>query len=89
MDNTRIFAIASAALANALGTDISDLPLAAAAPEWYFEKAITIGCYAVASEVTTFLGPMPLITGSDRIVELTTKGLDEVVGAHFVVGEPR
>lgn len=40
VDNVRILVLAST-LANALDTDISDLPLAGAAPEWYSEKAAT------------------------------------------------
>ncbi len=84
VDNSRILMLA-ASLAKALGTDISALPVAAAAPEWYSEKAITIGCYAVASGITTFLGPMPPITGSKDIVSLLAGGLDNIVGAHFEV----
>lgn len=84
VDNVRILVLASA-LADALGTDISDLPLAGAAPEWYSEKAATIGCYFVASGVTTVLGPMPPITGSMNIVKLLTEGLNDVVGATFAV----
>ncbi len=84
VDNVRILVLA-AALADALGTDISDLPLAGAAPEWYSEKAATIGCYFVASGVYTVLGPMPPITGSMNIVSLLTEGLNDVVGASFAV----
>lgn len=84
VDNVRILVLASA-LADALGTDISDLPLAGAAPEWYSEKAATIGCYFVASGVYTVLGPMPPVTGSMNIVGLLTQGLDDVVGATFAV----
>jgi carbon-monoxide dehydrogenase catalytic subunit len=84
VDNVRILVLA-AALADALGTDISDLPLAGAAPEWYSEKAATIGCYFVASGVTTVLGPMPPITGSLNVVNLLTEGLNGVVGAAFAV----
>jgi carbon-monoxide dehydrogenase catalytic subunit len=84
VDNVRILVLASA-LADALGTDISDLPLAGAAPEWYSEKAVTIGCYFVASGVTTVLGPMPPITGSMNVVNLLTQGLEDVLGATFAV----
>jgi carbon-monoxide dehydrogenase catalytic subunit len=84
VDNVRILVLASA-LANALGVDISDLPIAGAAPEWYSEKAVTIGVYFVASGVTTVLGPMPPITGSMNIVKLLTEGLNDVVGATFAV----
>jgi len=84
VDNVRILVLASA-LANALGTDISDLPLAAAAPEWYSEKAVSIGTYAVASGIYTVLGPMPPITGSMNVVKLLTEGLNDIIGATFAV----
>ena len=84
VDNVRILVLASA-LADALNVDISDLPLAGAAPEWYSEKAVTIGAYFVASGVYTVLGPMPPITGSLNVVTLLTEGLNDVVGATFAV----
>jgi len=84
VDNVRILVLA-ASLANALGTDISDLPLAGAAPEWYSEKAVSIGAYVVASGIYTVLGPMPPIAGSMNVVGLLTEGLGEVVGATFAV----
>ncbi|MGM0786581.1 MAG: anaerobic carbon-monoxide dehydrogenase catalytic subunit, partial [Thermodesulfobacteriota bacterium] len=84
VDNVRILVLASA-LADSLGTDISDLPLAGAAPEWYSEKAVAIGAYAVASGIYTVLGPMPPIAGSMNVVELLTKGLEQVAGAAFAV----
>ncbi len=84
VDNVRILMLASA-LADALGTDICDLPIAGAAPEWYSEKAAAIGTYFVASGVYTVLGPMPPITGSMNVVKLLTQGLNDVVGATFAV----
>jgi carbon-monoxide dehydrogenase catalytic subunit len=84
VDNVRIFDLA-AALAHALGTDISDLPLAAAAPEWYSEKAVSIACYAVASGVYTVLGTPPPIFGSQNIVKLLTEDLEGLLGASFAV----
>lgn len=84
VDNIRILVLL-AALANTLGCDISDLPVAGSAPEWYSEKAVTIGCYFVASGVFTHLGPMPPITGSMNIVKLLTEGLRDAVGATFAV----
>ena len=84
VDNVRILVLL-AALANTLGCDISDLPVAGSAPEWYSEKAATIGCYFVASGVFTHLGPMPPVTGSMNVVKLLTEGLEDVVGATFAV----
>lgn len=84
VDNVRITVLA-AALANHLGVDISDLPLAGAAPEWYSEKAVSIACYVVASGIYTVLGPMPPIAGSMNVVKMATEGLNEVVGACLAV----
>ena len=84
VDNTRILVLA-AALANHLGVDISQLPLAGAAPEWYSEKAVAIGTYVVASGITTVLGVEPPIFGSRNVTGLLAGGLDDVVGAKFAV----
>jgi carbon-monoxide dehydrogenase catalytic subunit len=84
VDNTRILVLA-AALANHLGVDISQLPLAGAAPEWYSEKAVAIGAYVVASGITTVLGVQPPIFGSRNVVNLLADGLDGVVGAKFAI----
>jgi anaerobic carbon-monoxide dehydrogenase catalytic subunit len=84
VDNTRIIVLA-AALANHLGVDVSQLPLAGAAPEWYSEKAISIGAYVVASGISTVLGVQPPIFGSMNVVKLLADDLDGVVGAKFAV----
>lgn len=84
VDNVRILMLAGA-LASALNADFSDLPIAGAAPEWYSEKAVSIGAYFVASGVYTVLGPMPPIAGSLNVVKLLTEGLKDVVGAVFAV----
>jgi carbon-monoxide dehydrogenase catalytic subunit len=84
VDNSRILVLA-AALANTLGVDISALPLAGAAPEWYSEKAVAIGAYVVASGIYTVLGIAPPVFGSPNVVKLLTEGLDGVFGATFAV----
>jgi carbon-monoxide dehydrogenase catalytic subunit len=84
VDNVRILVLA-AELAKALNQDISDLPLAGAAPEWYSEKAVSIGAYCVASGIFTVLGPTPPVTGSMNVTGLLTEGLEEILGASFAV----
>ncbi len=84
VDNSRIIHLC-AVLANALGVDISDLPVAASAPEWYSEKAAAIGLYAVASGIYTHLGLPPNILGSELVTTLALNGLEDVVGAAFAV----
>jgi len=77
VDNSRILHLC-AVLANALGVDIGDLPVAASAPEWYSEKAAAIGLYAVSSGVHTHLGLPPHITGSETVTNLALGGLNDV-----------
>ncbi|MCU0633196.1 MAG: anaerobic carbon-monoxide dehydrogenase catalytic subunit [Methanolinea sp.] len=84
VDNARILHLA-AELGNALNVGIHKLPLAGAAPEWYSQKAVSIGAYFVASGVYTVLGVMPKITGSPPVVSLLTEGLKGAVNASFAV----
>jgi carbon-monoxide dehydrogenase catalytic subunit len=84
VDISRIL-VAAAAIANALGVDISDLPAASAAPEWMSEKAVSIGAYVVSSGVFTVLGTVPSVLGSQNVAALLTQGVKDVVGASFAV----
>jgi carbon-monoxide dehydrogenase catalytic subunit len=84
VDISRILVLSSA-LANRLGVDISDLPVAGAAPEWMSEKAVSIGAYVVSSGVYTVLGTVPPVLGSQAVTTLLTKDLNGVVGATFAV----
>ncbi|MGB9593119.1 MAG: anaerobic carbon-monoxide dehydrogenase catalytic subunit, partial [Anaerolineae bacterium] len=84
VDISRIL-VACAAIANALGVDISDLPVAGAAPEWMSEKAVSIGAYVVASGIFTVLGTVPPVLGSPNVVQLLTAGAEGVVGGKFAV----
>ncbi|SME89793.1 anaerobic carbon-monoxide dehydrogenase catalytic subunit [Desulfovibrio gilichinskyi] len=84
VDNARILQLC-AALANALNVDISDLPVGASSPEWYSEKAAAIGLYAVASGIYTHLGHPPNILGSETVTNLAVSGLQDLVGASFVI----
>jgi carbon-monoxide dehydrogenase catalytic subunit len=84
VDNTRIIYLA-AALAQALGVDLDQLPVAAAAPEWYSEKAAAIACYAVASGVYTVLGVAPPVLGSKTVTDVLLNGITGHLGACFAV----
>lgn len=84
VDISRIM-VACAAIANALGVDISDLPAAGAAPEWMSEKAVSIGTYVVGSGIYTVLGTVPPVLGSKKVVGLLTDGVKGVTGGAFAV----
>lgn len=86
VDISRILRLA-AVLADALGVDISDLPVVAAAPEWMSEKAVSIGTYAVASGIQTILGTVPAVLGSANVTGFLTAGVRNTVGAAFAVEE--
>lgn len=84
VDNSRILIACCDMLAEGgLGEDISDLPVAAAAPEWMSEKAVAIGFYAVASGIFTVFGhPLP-ISGSEQLSEYLTSGIEKEVGGKW------
>ena len=84
VDNSRIIQLC-AAVAEALSVDIADLPVWGASPEWYSEKAVAIGLYCVASGIPVQLGTPPQITGSKVVTDLALHGLEELVGASFLV----
>jgi carbon-monoxide dehydrogenase catalytic subunit len=66
-----------------LGQDISDLPVAGAAPEWMSEKAIAIGQYFVASGVFTVFGIGLPITGSELFCRHIFEEYKDLFGGHW------
>lgn len=84
VDNSRIIHLCSM-VADALGVDISDLPVWGASPEWYSEKALAIGLYCVASGIPVQIGTPPQITGSKLVTDIAVNGLEEIFGASFLV----
>jgi anaerobic carbon-monoxide dehydrogenase catalytic subunit len=84
VDNSRILMAATACVkAGGLGTDISDLPAAGAAPEWMSEKAIAIGQYFVASGVYTLFGVNWPTSGSEILTDYLFQGLEETYGGKW------
>jgi len=81
VDNSRILIAATAMVKDGgLGDDISDLPVAGAAPEWMSEKAISIGQYFVASGVFTVFGVTWPTTGSKEVTDFLFKDMEELYG---------
>ncbi|HHY94065.1 MAG TPA: carbon monoxide dehydrogenase, partial [Firmicutes bacterium] len=84
VDNSRILMAATAMVKEGgLGDDISDLPVAGAAPEWMSEKAISIGQYFVASGVFTVFGVTWPTLGSEKLTKLLFEGLEDQVKARW------
>jgi len=81
VDNSRILIAATAMVKDGgLGDDISDLPVAGAAPEWMSEKAISIGQYFVASGVFTVFGVTWPTTGSKEVTDFLFNDMEKMYG---------
>ena len=85
VDNSRILSICVAIVAEGgIGRDISELPIAAAAPEAMSEKAITIGLYAVASGIFTAFLPSPRVAGSRVVRQYLEEDIERDTGGRFL-----
>jgi len=84
VDNSRILMAATNLLAEGgLGEDLSDLPVAGAAPEWMSEKAVAIGHYFVASGMYVVLGHPLYVEGSKNVRDLLCREMEEITGGRF------
>jgi len=88
VDNSRILRVLTNVVAEGgLGNDISDLPVAGAAPEWMSEKAVSIGMYFVASGVYTVIDkPLPVM-GSKNLYKYLTEEIEEETGGKWAFEE--
>jgi carbon-monoxide dehydrogenase catalytic subunit len=85
VDNSRILTVCVALVAEGgIGGDLSELPIAAAAPEAMSEKAITIGMYAVASGIFTVFMPPPRIAGSRVVRKYLEEDVERETGGRFL-----
>ena len=86
VDNSRILiALSNMVKAGGLGKDISDLPVAGAAPEWMSEKAIAIGHYFVSSGVLTVFGIGLPVTGSEVFCRHIFQEFESLFGGKWAV----
>jgi carbon-monoxide dehydrogenase catalytic subunit len=88
VDNSRILNVC-VALVNegGLGTELSELPIAAAAPEAMSEKAIAIGMYAVASGIFTAFLPVPRVAGSRVVRQYLEDEVERETGGRFLFSD--
>jgi carbon-monoxide dehydrogenase catalytic subunit len=75
------------AVANALGVDTAQLPVAVTAPEYLEQKAVIDAFFAVAFGLYTHVSPTPPVLGAPQLVELLTAGVEGVTGGKVAVGE--
>jgi carbon-monoxide dehydrogenase catalytic subunit len=88
VDNSRILQAATEMVAEGgLGDDLSMLPAVGVAPEWMSEKAVTIGCYFVASGIDVVLGHPFFVSGSPNVARFLNEETRSLFGASFHVCE--
>ena len=63
------------AIADALGVAVTQLPVAAAAPEYMEQKATIDAIFALAFGLYTYVNPIPTVTGAPNLVKLLTEDL--------------
>jgi carbon-monoxide dehydrogenase catalytic subunit len=84
VDNSRLLTVCMEMVREGgVGTDFSELPVAAAAAGWWSEKAIAIGFYAVASGLLTVLGSPLNILGSEAVTRFVTEEMEGLTGGRF------
>ena len=70
-----------AAISKSLGdVPISDLPVAAVAPEYMEQKATIDAVFALALGLYTYVNPIPTVTGAPNLVKLLTEECKQVTG---------
>lgn len=79
--------VAVTAIADALGVDPSQLPVAASAPEYLEQKAVADGIFAVAFGLLTHIGPVPPVTGSELVTKILTQDIEQLLGGRVLVEE--
>jgi len=81
VDNSRILIAATAMVKEGgLGDDISELPVAGAAPEWMSEKAVSIGQYFVSSGVFTVFGATWPTLGNKEVTDCLFRDMEKMYG---------
>jgi carbon-monoxide dehydrogenase catalytic subunit len=84
VDNSRILmACTEMVREGGIGEEISQLPVAAVAPEAMSEKAVTIAFYAAASGIFTVFAPPPRVHGSRKVLEFLCEEMEDLVGGRF------
>lgn len=73
-------------IANALGVDTCDLPVAVTAPQYLEQKATIDAIFALAFGLYTHLAPVPPVTGGPDLVNLLTRDLEGLTGGKVALG---
>ena len=84
VDNSRILiTLSNIVKEGGLGEAISDLPVAACAPEWMSEKAVAISLYAVASGIYVDMSPPFQLEGCEGVMNFLTNEIESITGGKY------
>jgi carbon-monoxide dehydrogenase catalytic subunit len=70
-------------IANTLGVDVSDLPVAVTAPQYMEQKATLDAIFALAFGLFTHVSPNPPITGGSKLMKLLSEELETITGGRL------
>lgn len=79
-DTGRVADLIHAVSAALGGVPVTDLPVAAAAPEYMEQKATIDAVFALAFGLYTYVNPVPTVTGGPNLVKLLTQDCKGVTG---------
>ncbi len=80
-------ALLVAAIADALGVDTCELPIAVTAPEYMEQKATIDAVFAIAFGLYTHVSPVPPVTGAEGLVRLLTEDIEGLLGGKLAVAD--
>ncbi|UCH34064.1 MAG: anaerobic carbon-monoxide dehydrogenase catalytic subunit [Armatimonadota bacterium] len=75
------------AIADALGVDTPQLPVAVTAPEYMEQKATIDAVFAIAFGLYTHVSPIPPVTGAEGVVQLLTQDVEGLLGGKLAVAD--
>lgn len=84
--DTGRLSLVTTALANVMGVDSSDLPVAVTAPEYMEQKATIDALFSLAYGLYTHVAPTPPVTGAPELVKLLTEDLEGITGGKLALG---
>ena len=72
-------------IAELLGVDIPQLPVAVSAPQWLEEQALADGCYGLALGLNVHLAKAPAVGGSAVVVNVLTRDIENLTGGKLII----
>lgn len=77
--------IVATELAEAIGIDLPQLPLALSAAQWLEEQALADGAFGLALGLPLHLGQPPYVTGSPVAVKVLTEDMKQLTGGQVII----